>query len=125
MELKNCDTLTMLNKNSKLARNDILTLMHKADTANDYFVQSYVEQRLAITHGKNFFVNSQKKIETITYCLAHNAEDDLWNLYSNSFDIFMNKVENDFDQIMSFNIIFICFISIGRRMLRKAKDYCD
>ena len=122
MELKNCETLTILNKNSKLARNDIYTLMYKADSDNDYLVQAYGAQRLALMHGRNFFTTSQKKIETITYLLAHKMDDEMWEFYSKSFDTFMKKVNNDFEQVMSFNIIFISFIGIGRKLLRISTD---
>lgn len=122
MELKDCDTLTMLNKNSKLARGDIYTLMYRADADADYLVQEYVEQRLLLIHGKDFFVASQKKIETITYLIAHKMDNDLWSLYSNSFDAFMKSVNDDFEQIISFNIIFIACIGIGRKLLRISTD---
>lgn len=122
MDLKNCDTLDILNKNLKLTEEDFHILLYKADTRDDFITQAYIEKQLAIIHGRDFFTQSAKRIEGIIYLIAHKKDKELYDFYIKSFKAYMNSVDNNIEQIMGFNIVFIAFIGIARRTLRKSAE---
>lgn len=122
MELKNCQTLEILNKNDKLTKEDFHVLLYKADSRDDFLTLAYIEKQLVVMYGRDFFKQSAKRIESVIYLISKKMDKELYEFYEKSFSAYMDSVDNNIDQIMGFNIIFISFIGIARRTLRKSAD---
>lgn len=125
MEFKDCDTLKILESNEMMTRDEIFKLVYAADTKEDYLVQSYIQKQVLMIHGKDFIIASQARIEVILYLISHKMDKDLFEMYRNSFKTFMESVQNDYDEVIGFNIIFIFYITIARKLLRESKDKVD
>lgn len=122
MKLENCDTLRILESKQAITKMDMRTLVYSADSKEDFLVQNYVQKQVLIIHGDDFIKKSQTMIESILYFITKKQDAELYSMYKNSFNKFMESVNNDYDEIISFNIIFIFYISIARRLLRQSAD---
>lgn len=122
MKLNDCDTLRILESKQAITKMDMKTLVYAADSKEDFLVQNYVQRQVLIIHGNDFVEKSQNMIETILYFIAKKQDTELYTMYKKSFNKFMESVDNDYDEIISFNIIFIFYISIARRLLRQSAD---
>lgn len=125
MQFNDCDTLRILESNEMITRDEMYKLVYRADTKEDYLVQSYIQKQVLMIHGKNFIASSQSRIETILFLISHKKDKELYDLYKNSFKAFMESVQNNYDEVIGFNIIFIFYITIARKLLRESKDLTE
>ena len=122
MQFKNCETLRIIETGSKISKEDMKILTYYADTKEDFLVQNYIQKQILLFHGESFIEKSQSRIETILYYLTKQKDEELYEMYKQSFDSFMKSVNYNYEKVNSFNLIFIFYINISRRLLRKAAE---
>lgn len=125
VQFKDCDTLKILESNEMITRDEMYKLVYAADTKEDYLVQSYIQKQVLMIHGQNFIATSQPRIEAILYLISHKKDSDLFDMYKKSFKSFMESVQNNYDEVIGFNIIFVFYITIARKLLRESKDLIE
>ena len=122
MQFKNCETLRIIETGSKISKEDMKILTYSADTKEDFLVQNYIQKQILLFHGESFIEKSQSRIEAILYYLTKQKDDELCEMYKKSFNSFMQSVDNNYEKVNSFNLIFIFYINISRRLLRRAAE---
>lgn len=122
MKFNDCDTLRILESKQAITKMDMKTLVYAADSPDDFLIQNYIQKRILIIHGEDFIVRSQKSIEAILYYMTKKQDKELYQMYKSSFDTFMSSVNYNYEEIIGFNIIFIFYINIARRLLRQSAD---
>jgi hypothetical protein len=80
-----------------------------------------MEQQVAKSQGEQFLIQSSDKIQYIMGLILQDELDELYNMYSNSFDIYMQACNNDIEQVCMFNTVFIVLVHITMKIIRKNK----
>ena len=122
MQFKNCETLRIVETGSKISKEDMKILTYSADTKEDFLVQNYIQKQILLFHGESFIEKSQPRIEAILYYLTKQKDEELYEMYRHSFDSFIKSVNYNYEKVNSFNLIFIFYINISRRLLRRAAE---
>ena len=110
-----------LARKKKLGAEDV-ELVLKINNQKDYMLMNYFEQEVIRQHGQKFLVESVNKIQYITGFILHVDMAGLYQMYSESFDIYMDMCNNNIDCGQGFNIVFLVLIHISMKIIRKNKS---
>ena len=91
------------------------------NTAKDYMLLNYLEQEISKQQGPHFFTNSSDKIQFIMGFILNEDFNGIYDMYSGSYDIYMNTCGNDINYVNGFNIVFLVLIHIAMKIIRKNK----
>lgn len=118
-ETSNIEKIIM--KKRKLSKADIDYIAYRSTNKLDILTMNYIEKSIINKSGQNFVIKSQNKIEVIVSLLLEDNLDTLYDFYANSYLEYMNKTNNSFEGITSFNLVFITLIHISLKIIRKSK----
>ncbi len=115
MSLADCVT-----KRNKLGMEDLLLVVN-VDSQKDYMFLNYLEQEVSTHHGQTFFMESINKVQYIMGFILIKDYKGLYSMYNECFDIYMESCDNNIDYINGFNIVFLVFIHLAMKIIRKNK----
>ena len=118
-DTSNIEVIVM--KKRKISKSDIDYIIHKSTNKLDYLTMNYIEKSIINRSGEEFISRSQNKIAVIVNILLDDDLDLLYDFYVKSFEEYMNKTDNSFEGITSFNLVFITLCHISLKIIRKSR----
>jgi hypothetical protein len=107
-------------KRNKLGMEDLLLVVN-VDSQKDYMFLNYLEQEVSSHHGQSFFMESINKVQYIMGFILIKDYNGLFTMYSECFNIYMESCGNNIDYINGFNIVFLVFIHLAMKIIRRNK----
>jgi len=107
-----------IDANEEFTMDEIEYIMYKTENRNDYLLLNYIEQKIIENYGKNFIEDSENKIGLLLDLLMDDNKEGIYNFYKKAFEEYMKICQYKFENITSFNLIFLTHCHIALKILR-------
>lgn len=108
-----------LSKTEKLKKDDFGVFLRCDYDQVSFLILNHFEAEVVRVHGGEFVVNSSDKIQYIICFLVKGDIDGLYDMYSQSYDIYMEGIDANAGQVQTFNTVFMVLVHMATKILAK------
>ena len=119
---ENMSIKSSLSKQEKLNINDFEVFLNCDYDQVSFMILNHLEKEIIRVHGKEFISNSSDKIQYIIGFLIQKDLGGMYEMYSESFDLYINSLNQDAGQKQTFNVVFFVLVHMAIKILAENLD---